>query len=450
MNAIAQVEQRQATPVQVFVGHVLDGDKRDEIERALPAHVPFARFERNLSNAIMREPKLLKCDPRVVFREVAKIAALGLVLDPQLGEAYLIVDNKNNVQARVGYRGLLKLAHQSNAVSAIYAHDICENDVCEIELGTDKRIVHKPDFMKDRGATGAYYAVVKFKDGATDFEPMSLAEIHRIRDRSDAYRAFKNGYIKSTPWGTDEGEMAKKTALRRLLKRVPMSPDVDRALVLEDEADIKDHTIEGTVNRADRPRTLEQRLDALVGQEPSPVEYDSSTGEVAQSPAEPEKPADEVTWDDPAPEDKPAGIVLKASGDHAAASGMAALRAFWEGLTKEQRVEVGGAAQIDAWKKIAASADSTAASGDNPRAATFAPADAQSPPAAKSRAPSPDVVAALMSRGEDAASRGSSILQDWLDNLTGAESAIVSANPAALKDWRATAAQMDAAEEAGA
>jgi len=265
-TAIAISEQAApATPVQAFVGHILSGGKRDEIAAALPAHVPFARFERNLSNAVMREPKLLRCDPRVVFREVCKIAALGLVLDPQLGEAYLIVDRNNDVQARIGYRGLIKLAYQSGKVSAIYAHDICEFDKIDISLGTEKTIVHKPNYMAPRGAVGAYYAAVKFADGATDFEPMSLPEIHAIRERSDAWRAFKAGKIRSTPWGTDEGEMSKKTVLRRLLKRIPMSPDLERALAMEDESDEHDRFIDhatGEIRTA--PRSLAERMDVLA------------------------------------------------------------------------------------------------------------------------------------------------------------------------------------------
>jgi recombination protein RecT len=240
---VSAVESREValSPVQRFVLDVLPPSKKEELYASLPAHVTPARFERNLANAVMREPKLLNCDPRVVYREVCKIAALGLVLDPQLGEAYLIVDRKNDVQARIGYRGLIKLVRQSGDVATVYAHDICENDETAIELGTSKSIVHKPDFMKPRGNVGAFYAVVVFKDGVTDFDVMTINEVHAIRDRSDAWRAFKANFIKSTPWSTDEGEMSKKTVLRRLCKRLPMSPDLAEALRLEDEADRRDY-----------------------------------------------------------------------------------------------------------------------------------------------------------------------------------------------------------------
>lgn len=382
MNAVTNTHPRQLTPVQTFVEHVLNGDKRDEIARALPSHVSFARWERNLSNALMREPKLLKCDPRIVFREVAKIAALGLVLDPQLGEAYLIVDRNNDVQSRIGYRGLLKLAHQSGKVSAIYAHDICEMDVCEIDLGTEKRIVHKPNFMQPRGPVGAYYAAVRFRDGATDFEPMSIGEVHAIRGRSDAYRAFKRGLIKSTPWDTDEGEMSKKTVLRRLLKRVPMSPDMDRALSLEDEADHRDRTIDG-VALPSAPKSIGARLDALAGVtngDPEPeAPVDPETGEYADNPP---SPHEGEAHDSPAPSvaTEPAGRTattapaeaaqgpleadrnarkaeILATGNARTQGGTKAMAAYLLELQKDGEIDLVSNIQRSAWHDAAKAAD---------------------------------------------------------------------------------------------
>jgi recombination protein RecT len=219
------VAAQEGTPVERYVARVLPPGKRTDIARALPSHVSPERFERNLANAVMSQPKLRDCDPNEVFFEVMKLAALGLLLDPQLGEAYLIADNNKKVQARVGYRGLIKLAKQSDVVTNVYAHDVCAEDFIQIELGTNKHIKHEVDYTRSRGEARAFYAVVEFKDGPPDFEVMTLDEINAIRDRSDAWKAYQRKLLKSTPWATDPGEMAKKTVLRRLLKRVPMAPE---------------------------------------------------------------------------------------------------------------------------------------------------------------------------------------------------------------------------------
>lgn len=245
----------------VFIGQVLPPDRLHDVVSSMPAHVKPERFQRNLVTAITQHPRLLECDPIQVFNEVSKAAALGLYLDPQLGEAYLITGFSNGryvPQLRLGYRGLIKLARQSGEVSDVYAHDVCANDKFKMTLGTDKAIYHEPDYQTDRGEIGLYYAVVKFSNGATDFEPMSIKEIHRIRDRSDGWKAFKAGKIKSTPWATDEGEMSKKTVLRRLLKRMPQSPELADALRIED-AEYSDPP-----NLPQRP-TLASRLAPAIG-----------------------------------------------------------------------------------------------------------------------------------------------------------------------------------------
>jgi recombination protein RecT len=109
--------------------------------------------------------------------------------------------------------------------------------VFKASLGDHKALIHEPDVFGDRGPIVGYYAVVKYTDGETDFEPLTVAQAHAIRDRSDGYKAFSDGKIKSTPWSSDEVEMSKKTAIRRLTKRIPQSPELAEAIQIEDAAE---------------------------------------------------------------------------------------------------------------------------------------------------------------------------------------------------------------------
>lgn len=289
MNTQVTVAQR----TEHFVAAVL-ADKTGVLEKSLPAHIKPQRFRRNLSTAVAQHPKLLQCEPAAVFLEVAKAAALGLLLDPQLGEAYLITGWSKDgdvPQLRLGYRGLIKLARQSGEVASIYAHEVCDLDRFSVALGTDKKLIHEPNYLTERGKVIMYYAVVHYRDGVSDFEPMSMKEILAIRDRSDAYRAFKAGKIKSTPWSTDEGEMAKKTVLRRLLKRIPQSPELADALAAEDA-----EFVEVTPTRVETPRAAIQRPKLAVKAEPEEpeAEHEASFSEEieAEEPTESDKTHD--------------------------------------------------------------------------------------------------------------------------------------------------------------
>lgn len=228
--------------VEVFKGEILPPAKAEELWTSLPAQIKPAVFERNLMNALMANPDLMNFDARLVYREVAKAAALGLLLDPILGEGYLVTaynykSKRVEPQLRVGYKGMAKLARQSGNVRNLYAHEICQLDHVEADLGFPKVFHHKPKLFTDRGPIIGYVALITFDDGTFDFEPMSLEDCLGIRDRSDAWKAFKEGKIRSTPWSTDESEMCKKTVLRRLLKRQQQSPEMVTAQRIEDEAE---------------------------------------------------------------------------------------------------------------------------------------------------------------------------------------------------------------------
>lgn len=238
---------------------VLPPERARDLYNSLPSHIKPAVFERNLVNALMANPALMEYDPRLIFREVSKAAGLGLLLDPLLGEGYIVTaynykTRKTEPQLRVGYKGMNKLARQAGNVAGIYAHEVHALDDVECDLGFPKVFHHKPKLFGDRGDIIGYVALITFKDGTFDFEPMSVDQCQEIRDRSDAWKAFKDGKIKSTPWSTDESEMSKKTVLRRLMKRQDQSPELANAIRIENEAEHVDaHAVEPQVPRARVP-----------------------------------------------------------------------------------------------------------------------------------------------------------------------------------------------------
>lgn len=293
-----------------FAQAVFGQGRQDSLREALPAHIKPERFERNLIIALTQQPKLLNCNPQEVFAEVSKAAALGLYLDPQLGEAYLICsyngrERREVPQLRLGYRGLIKLGRQSGEIAQLYAHEARANDVLRVSLGSTKELVHEPNYLaseEERGEIVLYYAVVVYRDGTTDFEPMTIRDLEAIRDRSDGWRAFSEGKIKSTPWSTDFGEMAKKTVLRRLMKRLPQSPEMADALAVED-ADYRDEP-------AAAPRlSLRSRLAASEtpagGFRADNVHRALSASSTPDDPDEPDETLDDVLDGDFIPVDAP-------------------------------------------------------------------------------------------------------------------------------------------------
>ena len=292
MNQVATQERtgRQLSPVETYTLQVIGDDEREaDLWSALPDHVKPDRFKRNLVNLLMQKPEMMRYDPRYTFREVSKAAALGLLLDPQLGEGYIVPvwngqAKRTEPQLRVGYRGLLKLARQSGDIANIYPGEVREADHFIADEGTDKRLEHQPDYTRPRGPAVCYYAVVIYKDGTKDFEVMDIESIHQIRDKSDAWRAYKAKKISSTPWATDEGEMCKKTVLRRLIKRVPQSPELSDAITMENTADFDGEVVAVPSRRVQPVRpagSIENRLDAFASGEEAAPESEAETNETS-------------------------------------------------------------------------------------------------------------------------------------------------------------------------
>lgn len=208
------------------------------IAEVLPDHIPVDRFKRVLLNAIIQDPKLMRADPASLLKEAAGLASLGLYTDPQLGEAALLADSTGKVQRRVMVRGLCKLARQTGEIARVYAREVCKHDHIRIAYGLDDTIEHDIPIEGDRGEVIGFYAVVRYKDGTHDFEFMRRDAVERIRDKSsDSYKAWKAGKIKTTPWEEQFEEMGKKTVVRRLMKRIPQSPDLQDAIQHENRLD---------------------------------------------------------------------------------------------------------------------------------------------------------------------------------------------------------------------
>jgi len=198
-----------------------------EFAKALPGHITADRFVRTAQTAIALTRNIDKVkNPQSLLAACTKAATDGLILDGR--EAALVVDHNGDVQYRPMMRGILKLAYQSGQIKSLVVEPVRASDYFKHEPTNSKKpITHKVDHSKDRGDAYAVYAIAELVSGGIVHEVMNVKDVNAIRDRSDAYKAFKAGRIKSTPWSTDWAEMARKTVFRRISKYLPSSTDRD-------------------------------------------------------------------------------------------------------------------------------------------------------------------------------------------------------------------------------
>lgn len=209
--------QLTTTKPTTLKGLLSDQTIQTQIARALPAHLKPDRFIRVAITALSKIPKLRECTPESFMKSLLDLSAFGL--EPDGRRAYLIPYGKECTLI-VSYMGLVELIRRSGEVASIRAETVCEKDVFSWVNG---EITHEVDWRQDRGKVQAVYAEAVLKSGERQTATMTLAEVEAIRKRSKAGN--------SGPWQTDFAEMAKKTAVRRLSKMLPLSSEImDRVI----------------------------------------------------------------------------------------------------------------------------------------------------------------------------------------------------------------------------
>jgi len=204
----------QLAPQQTSLKSIISSDNmKAQFAAALPSHLSPERFARVAITAITRTPKLQQCTQESFFKCLLDLSAIGL--EPDGRKSYLIPYGRECTLV-LGYQGLVELVRRGGEVVSIHADVVCANDTFSHNMGQVTE--HTYDITKERGEIVAAYAQVTLKSGAVQAEIMPRAEVDAIRDKS---RAGKSG-----PWVSNYGEMAKKTAFRRLTKWLTLSPEV--------------------------------------------------------------------------------------------------------------------------------------------------------------------------------------------------------------------------------
>ena len=291
---------------------------RSEVAKALPDHAKVDRFLRITRTVVMNNPKLMECDRDSLRKAIMDCASLGLEPDPAIGHADILPrwDGRarvNRAEMQVRYGGYLELTRRSGQVRDILCEIVHENDKFQRGVRRNELFVDwEPAADDARGDWIGVLTVLSLTDGTTKSDYMSKSDILDIRDSSsEGWKAYQNGKIKTTPWATNEKEMARKTAIRRARKYWPLSIDDQRRLAV---AEAIEHSTDGgkqvefqggTVMepganpqqtapaRPGAPNQLEA-FRAKHGAAPEPA-HDPETGEIGEpveaTPCPPNQPA---------------------------------------------------------------------------------------------------------------------------------------------------------------
>jgi recombination protein RecT len=201
-----------------------------EFGRVLSKSVTPERFVRVALTQVRRIPKLAECDPMSLIGAFMEAAQLNLEVGVN-GQAW-VLPFKQEATLVLGYKGLVDLAYRSGQVIAVFADCVYEGDLFDWERGTTPFIRHKPCGAEDPKTITHAYAIIETVHHGKPFEVVTRAAINKVRARAPSTGASRS------PWVTDFPAMCKKTAVKLVCKLAPASPQLRRAIELDDMAEL--------------------------------------------------------------------------------------------------------------------------------------------------------------------------------------------------------------------
>lgn len=178
---------------------------------------------------------LQRATPISIVQAIKEAAALGL--EPFTDDGSIIVYG-TTAKFMPMWSGYVKRIRNSGKVVDIDCHVVYEADEFRLTLGTDSNVHHVPalvlkdamtgEILRDRDGFLGAYAWALMPSGTKIVEWMTEAEINKIRDQYGSKR--------SDAWTGSYGEMARKTVIRRLAKRLPAAA-VDALLTADAQVD---------------------------------------------------------------------------------------------------------------------------------------------------------------------------------------------------------------------
>ena len=194
--------------------------QEEKIVKALPSHVSVKRFISSTISYIVTakgQAKLLESDANTRIQCIMRAAQRGLIID---GVESALVPRAGKCTLMIMVQGLLKMVRNSGELKDIQSAVVYDNDTFDYYTDeTGEHLMHRRTW-EDRGKRKLVFAIARTKDGGIFVEVLDEKQVADVK---------KRGYSgEDSPWnGPFADEMWRKSAIRRLSKRLPSATDME-------------------------------------------------------------------------------------------------------------------------------------------------------------------------------------------------------------------------------
>ena len=195
----------------------------DQLKSVLPSYITPEKFMQVVVTAVTLKPDLLNLDRPSLYSSCLACASDGLLPD---GREAALVPYKGKIAYQPMVGGLMKLIRNSGELATIDALTVFTNDT--YESYTDEKGPHFRHVKArgDRGKPVLTFAYAITKDGAVYHEEITDEEIRKIEACAKTKEVWGGAF---------RDEQYRKSAIKRLSKRLPKSTDIERVIDRDNE-----------------------------------------------------------------------------------------------------------------------------------------------------------------------------------------------------------------------
>lgn len=252
---------------------------KPQLALALPKHLNVDRMARLAVTCFSKDEKLQVCSPESIVGSLMTASTLGL--EPGVNGQGFLIPYGRTCTFVPGWKGLVDLVSRSGRAT-VWTGAVFEGDEFDYQLGDAPFVRHRPGDEDDPKKLTHVYAVGRVNGSELPIiEVWTIKKIWKHRDKYNKVGAKHYSY-------RDPEMYARKVPLLQVLKYMPSSVELSRALAVANAAEEGKHvTIEGEFITSTDPDMGEAPAKE---QARKPAGVDKATGEVLDQPPASEPP----------------------------------------------------------------------------------------------------------------------------------------------------------------
>lgn len=217
---------------------------KSQIALALPKHITADRMVRLAMTSFSQNAALQKCDMHSIFASVVIAAQLGLEIGVG-GQGYL-VPYKGKATFVPGWQGLVDLVSRAGRAT-VWTGAVYKGDKFEWALGDNPFVRHQPEGDADDWKDITHVYAIGRVNGS-QYPVIEVWTMDRIVRHLNKFNKVGTSHYALTNNGQNMEMYARKVALLQVLKYMPKSVEVQRAMEVAQAVDSgKNFTFDGEV-----------------------------------------------------------------------------------------------------------------------------------------------------------------------------------------------------------